>query len=117
MGAASEAPLGVASEAAPAAAATDGESEGGGAHESDAPTQASANVVMDGKTQYMAELPEATVSDEDFESFTERVHETLRERGMSQNSVCSQLALSPVYFSIWLRQRPVSMRCPSRTSS
>ena len=29
--------------------------------------------------------------------------EALRERGFSQNSLCGTLALSPVYFSIWLK--------------
>ena len=106
------APLGAASEAPPVAAASDAPLPAPPGEAS--PAKPPGNLVMQGKTVHLAELPEATVRDEDFETLAERVHETLRARGLSQNSVCAQLALSPVYFSIWLRQRPVSARLPSR---
>ena len=46
------------------------------------------------------ELPEPTVA---YEDLTVQCAEALRVRGMSQTAVCAALALSPVYFSIWLK--------------
>ena len=50
----------------------------------------------------LAELPPPSLP---VETLTSKMMAMLQERGMSQTSVCSQLALSPVYFSIWLKGR------------
>lgn len=50
------------------------------------------------------ELPEPTVA---YDELMVQMAEALRSRSMSQSAVCSVLALSPVYFSIWLKNKPM----------
>lgn len=53
-----------------------------------------------GKCGDLVELPNPTLPAEELAS---RMLEALSERGLSQTAVCGLLALSPVYFSIWLK--------------
>ena len=52
----------------------------------------------------LQELPLPTRAAEELAS---SVLEMLRTRGLSQTALCCQLSLSPVYFSIWLKGRPM----------
>jgi len=72
-------------------------------------TSTAGSSASDGATP-MTELPKATLGQVEL---TALVAKAMAERGMSQNQVCGQLALSPVYFSMWLRQRQARATPPA----